>query len=202
MEVQAECLKWKKICSQKEENLCQLSSEYSNHWLASKSQTLHISEILSISRRNIQISGSKTRETFSITLCAVLLKICHKLRRISTYLFKGKNRDKLYDESSSSLIVSTQKNLTSYFVPKLLSWKQSDIFHGLLVQALAFFFRSRCSHWCCHRHVVTCAHQMAVVTNPPPLHTHALPPPHAVMTQWLTRWWTTRPQMLLPPLCS
>lgn len=76
-----------------------------------KSNTTHFKaswKILSISRSHIQIAGTRTREAYSIMLCAVLLKICHKLRRscgISTHLLKGKS-DKLYDESSSSLIVS------------------------------------------------------------------------------------------------
>lgn len=45
--------------------------------------------------------------------------------------------------------------------------------------SINIFFFYCCSHWCCHRHVVTCAgmpaHQMAVVTNPPPPHMHSLP---------------------------
>lgn len=41
--------------------------------------------------------------------------------------------DKLYDESSNPLIVSS-KRLPSYFVLKGLSWRQSDILHGLAEQ--------------------------------------------------------------------
>lgn len=45
--------------------------------------------------------------------------------------------------------------------------------------SINIFFFYCCSHWHCHRHVVTCAgvpaHQMAVVTNPPPPHMHSLP---------------------------
>ena len=122
-------------------------------------------------------------------LCAVLLKkkICHKLRRtcgISTHLLKGKS-DKLYDESRSSLIVSP-KSLPSYFVFKLPSWRQSDILHGLLVQALTFSFfffflptfTLMLSSSCCH--MCWCAGAPDGSCHKSPTHTHAFPPPHDV----------------------
>lgn len=76
-------------------------------------------------------------DIFNYALCFSLKKSVTNLWD-TCYLLKGKS-DKFYDESSRSPIVFPQ-SLPSYSVFKLLSWRQSDILHGLLVQALALFF--------------------------------------------------------------
>lgn len=151
------------------------------------------------------------QETFSIMLCAVLLKICHKLRRtcrISTHLLKRKS-DKLYDEKSSSLIVSPKKPAKLFCVQITVLEAEWHIAWFAGASISIFYFKSRHSHWCCHRHVVTCAcvpaHQMAVVTNPPPPHMHSLP--HMM---WHNDWLGGGPhackyycsRCILNPLCA
>lgn len=107
----------------------------------------------------------------------MLIKICHKLRRtcaISHHLLKGRS-----DKLQPLFYCFPKKPAKLFFVQITVLKEEWHIawFAGASVNI--FVFKACCSHWCCLRHLVTCvvvpAHQMAVVTNPPPPHMHSLP---------------------------
>lgn len=145
----------------------------------------------------------QTKETYSIMLCAVLLK-----KSVTS-------KEDLWDIYSSTQRKKWQivwwKQQHSYCFPKKpaklfcvqITVLEAEWHIAWFAAALTFSFllpfTLMLSSSCCH--MCWCASAPDGSCHKSPTPTHALPLPHDV-TQWLARWWATCLQMLLPPMYS